>query len=320
MMIKSVELKNFQSHKKTKLTFDPGFNIIVGQSDHGKSAILRAIEWVRVNKPKGAGIIKNGEDDVSAKLSLLLGSTSHIICRTRTTKETGSYSVDDDSYSFMGSNIPPEVDRILQLEDINIQLQLDGHYLILDSAGQAARHLNSITKLDALSNGLAELKKRKSHLSSDRNLILEKVEKCEAFNALKIKQRYFRLERLYNIIVKESALQNKISSLHSSIIDNLDKIDENKEKAIPLKRVSSIDSDLDSIKEKINKLEEINKEIVEVKDIVGQIMDKLHSITSVNFKLQQINRNIIKVKKQLTNCPYCNSRLSPETKRILLNE
>ena len=56
-MIKSVELKNFQSHNQSRLEFCDGVNIIVGASDSGKSAILRGLFWVLYNNPNGTGRI-----------------------------------------------------------------------------------------------------------------------------------------------------------------------------------------------------------------------------------------------------------------------
>ena len=53
-MLKELQLVNFQSHKNTNLVFDPGFNCIVGPSDNGKSVIIRAINWIRTNRPKGS--------------------------------------------------------------------------------------------------------------------------------------------------------------------------------------------------------------------------------------------------------------------------
>ncbi len=59
-MIKSAKLINFQSHIDSLLEFHSGVNSITGQSDSGKSSILRAINWVIHNKPSGdAFIIQN---------------------------------------------------------------------------------------------------------------------------------------------------------------------------------------------------------------------------------------------------------------------
>ena len=43
--ITSVTLKNFQAHKDTTVQFDRGLNIIVGESNNGKTSILRGILW-----------------------------------------------------------------------------------------------------------------------------------------------------------------------------------------------------------------------------------------------------------------------------------
>ena len=52
-MIKSIQIKNIQSHKDTSLEFSPGINAIVGSSNNGKSAVLRALYWARYNRPLG---------------------------------------------------------------------------------------------------------------------------------------------------------------------------------------------------------------------------------------------------------------------------
>jgi AAA15 family ATPase/GTPase len=52
-MIKSLEIKNVLSHKDAKLEFCPGVNVIVGPSDHGKSALFHAFNWGAFNRPTG---------------------------------------------------------------------------------------------------------------------------------------------------------------------------------------------------------------------------------------------------------------------------
>ena len=52
-MIKKLNILNFQSHKDTSLSFAPGVNVIVGASDSGKSAIIRALRWLIWNRPVG---------------------------------------------------------------------------------------------------------------------------------------------------------------------------------------------------------------------------------------------------------------------------
>ncbi len=41
-----IKLENFQDHKDSTISLTNGINLIVGSSDAGKSAILRAVNFV----------------------------------------------------------------------------------------------------------------------------------------------------------------------------------------------------------------------------------------------------------------------------------
>lgn len=61
--ITKVHLENFQDHKDTEISLEPGINLITGSSDSGKSAILRAINFVFHNLPRGKSFIRYGSDE-----------------------------------------------------------------------------------------------------------------------------------------------------------------------------------------------------------------------------------------------------------------
>ena len=81
--IVEVGLKNFQSHKDTVVNFESGFNVVVGPSDSGKTAIKRGIESVLYNKYVGAEYIRGGEKSFSNYIlfneGLYLSSVAGII-------------------------------------------------------------------------------------------------------------------------------------------------------------------------------------------------------------------------------------------------
>lgn len=56
----NIDLKNFQSIAEADLEFTPGINLIVGQSNSGKTAILRAVNAVIDNPTRGKYYIKKG--------------------------------------------------------------------------------------------------------------------------------------------------------------------------------------------------------------------------------------------------------------------
>ena len=77
-MLKSISIKNYQSHKETDLTFNEGVNVITGTSDSGKTAILRSLSWLINNRPSGDAF-KNWDvplkEPVSTSLELEDGSS-----------------------------------------------------------------------------------------------------------------------------------------------------------------------------------------------------------------------------------------------------
>jgi exonuclease SbcC len=52
-MIKSAKIRNFESWKEADIEFHPGINVIIGESDEGKSGLIRALRLNTENKPRG---------------------------------------------------------------------------------------------------------------------------------------------------------------------------------------------------------------------------------------------------------------------------
>lgn len=43
--ITNLLIENFQSHSRSEFDFGKGLTVIIGPSDNGKSAVLRAMRW-----------------------------------------------------------------------------------------------------------------------------------------------------------------------------------------------------------------------------------------------------------------------------------
>ena len=147
-MITGIQLHNFQSHRDSVLRFVGGINVIQGQSDSGKTAILRALEWVRLNRPRGTSMIHNGQKESSVTILLTAGQ----IDKYRSSTKNG-YRVEIDGaseqFDVVGSDVPVEVTRALQIDDLNVQRQLDPHFLLFDSPGAIAGRVFQSCNLDA---------------------------------------------------------------------------------------------------------------------------------------------------------------------------
>ena len=145
-MIKSIQLSNFQSHKDSQLEFSDGVNVIVGRSDSGKTAKLRALNWIVSNRPSGDAFRSSWGGDTIVSIDLEDGQ---IIARKKSSKDN-FYRLNGHTFKAFGQDVPEEIRKILNLESINTQFQLDAPFLLSESSAEVARYLNRITKLDVI--------------------------------------------------------------------------------------------------------------------------------------------------------------------------
>lgn len=65
MIIESIEMENFKSHSNTRLEFNTGISIIIGENGAGKSSILEAVSFALFKQYSGRKIeelVKKGKE------------------------------------------------------------------------------------------------------------------------------------------------------------------------------------------------------------------------------------------------------------------
>jgi exonuclease SbcC len=155
-MFNFIEVKNFQSHKNSLLNFHPGVNAIVGTSDSGKSAIIRAVRWLWQNRPLGDSFRSHWiteKDPTSVRLQVEGENTNQpIITRHKRTTVYNIYRIDDAPVmEGFGTSVPEEIVGILNMDSLNLQGQHDNPaFLLSESPGEVARVLNRTVRLDVL--------------------------------------------------------------------------------------------------------------------------------------------------------------------------
>lgn len=160
-MINSLILNNFQSHKHSGLEFDPGLNVIIGPSDSGKTAIIRAMRWVVWNRPLGNAMCSNWGGETSIEIN------ANNISVIRKEGKEKSYLLNDLEFKAFGTSVPDEIVNALNLSEINLQSQLDAPFLLSQSAGEVAQHFNRIANLDKIDTGLQNIQSWIKKISKD---------------------------------------------------------------------------------------------------------------------------------------------------------
>lgn len=166
-MIQSLQLSNFQSHASTTLAIHPGINAIVGQSDCGKTSLLRALRWLRDNRPSGDEFMShwcwNGDKLIGRGEVTLVLDDGSTVTRARDAKFNG-YLVGDQKLAAVRMDVPVQVSEILNMSEVNDQGQLDPPFLLTDSPAEVARFFNRVLKLEEVDQvlSMAETRRRKA--------------------------------------------------------------------------------------------------------------------------------------------------------------
>ena len=157
-MIETVIIENFQSLKKAHLLFGT-FNCIIGPSDSGKSAFIRALRAC-ITARRGFDFVTFGCDRVTVKVGF--SDRSAIIWRR--TKTTGRYQIHRDGriqeFTKYGHSCPQEVADVAKLGSFvideqvsfnpNFSAQFDPLFLISERGSTIAKILSTVTNANNL--------------------------------------------------------------------------------------------------------------------------------------------------------------------------
>lgn len=247
-MIKSITLQNFQSHKNTTIDFCGGVNAIVGLSDSGKTAILRAINWVATNKPTGDAFQSNWGGETIVRLTL---GNEIVITRGRCSS-SNYYMIDDVEFKAFGLGVPLEVQQVLNFGDINIEKQMDVPFLLGSSPGEVAQVLNRIVDLDNIDASISSIRKEK--MKTDGELRTEKSRYASTCEELK---QYAYLKTMEQDVDEAEELNhnieqtvNKIKQIRKLFV----KLYEQQKRINKTKRIVNTESYIISIQQEYDKL------------------------------------------------------------------
>lgn len=287
-MIKSIEIKNFQSHSNSFLEFHPGVNIIVGSTDSGKTAILRALRFVVWNRPSGNDFRSHWAEQTSVKIDV-----GDVITRLKKDKKN-LYYLNDREYTAFGADVPEEIQNSLNIGDINLQKQLDQPFLLTASPGEVAHHFNKVANLDLI--GEAErkisswLRKERGNLNSCKDQLKRHREDLAQYKDLhKMEVALEVLEDLQETIETEWKRKQKLESLISDIQQVEKNIDE---KSQLLEIEPLVLSTIQKMEEK-EKILKTHEQLTDIIITIERIDEKLEKVKSFLAMEKTVTRLIL---------------------------
>ena len=228
-----MKICNFQSHRSTVLEFSRGINVICGRSTSGKTAIIRAIQWLITNRPLGLRFFSNFAKETESTQVSLVTEEGNTIKLTKS--GSGSeYFMDGPPYdrelwSGIGASIPDLVTKALNIDETNVQNQLDEHFLITSSPGEVARVLNQITKIEKVDGWISSLTSDINSKNRDTVLlngqILELKKSLDQYESLdQFKKKIEEAQSIYDRISDIDELSDIVEDILLEIRESSDKL------------------------------------------------------------------------------------------------
>lgn len=189
MMISKITINNFRTHGHTELNLSNGINVVVGLPDSGKTNIIRSLIWVLTNRPSGFRFHNDmsKESETSVKIDFQDRQWIEFL----KSKKSAKYltSSDNGALVSIGQDVPNSVSDIANMSDLNIQKQLDKHFLICSSPSEVAKTFNRITRLEKIDKCVSlltsDINTQNKNIKSCKDAIAETQEKLDAIGDVK---------------------------------------------------------------------------------------------------------------------------------------
>lgn len=259
-----VNLENFQSISKADLEFVQGINIIVGQSNSGKSAILRAIKGAVLNPNGSQRYIKNGEKQFKVNVEY----EGNDISWTREGNKSPKYIINGEEYLKVGSSnlqdVCPKSGFVLDERGnlMNIESELELPFPFDKSNSELfklfEKNIFCVSDSSSVTKFIKADEEEANRLKDNSTYELDRIkQKLEAINEL---EQEIDLNKLINGRNTLSNLMNKSNEIKLDIQNLSGIIEAGKvlKKAVPTIEVNTnLQHDYYKLQEDVCKLNEI---------------------------------------------------------------
>ena len=309
--LSEIELYNIQKHKHIKLSLD-GINILVGETESGKTSILRGLLWNMKNNTSGSSIVTN---DGSTYCSCTIKLDGHSVVRKWSTTEN-SYTIDGKVLTSIRTSVPSEIKELYNIDEVNIQCRRDlpfmlyykdtecasqfGQMLNIEEIDRATSAINSRVRecANACSTASSNITKLETELNSlsfidDAEIEIEKISSLR--NELSsLHTTYAELDSLYNTIKTETCT---IHSIYSCLEDSI----------LACRRIETMYSMVESTKKALNSCTELHDEHVKLDNMLSKQRVSLSGAQDMLSSIEDISSLVNAHKAMLkSRIPLCN--------------
>lgn len=283
--LERVAIKNFLCYKEEhSFSFTPGVNAIVGPNGKGKSSILAAISWVVFGRPSGDTVVNwDGEKDTYVSLYFEDGLWVQR-CRIKD-KNFYFWSFKNEpthELTAIGNSVPEEIEKLLQLQDINFQGQANNLFPMQMTPSELGITINRYCQLGDMHE---TVKRLSTEITGDQNkytnnqiresFLQDQIEDTEW--AVLLEGKLLSASSSYSQIAFQSQNCIKVSSL-------LSQIRETKKKLVVFeKRKTVLQERIEEARERRDKMKGIGDSC----KTVNRMLDQIFILSALTQKLKR---------------------------------
>lgn len=279
-MIKRIEIKNFENHEHSILDFCDGFNLICGESNSGKSSILRAISAVAYNN-FDVNTVRLGHKFWEVSITTEKGTVT--ARRGKTTNEWDVTPLNEPTlfYKSIGKEILETASKILSMNvielgdvsmKINIMDQLESHFMLSSvnndkiSPSTRAQIVDEISGLAGIETIIKEVSSDHLKHKKENNVLNELNEelKEKLHDQVLLDKEENNLKEAKILLEKNENLLKQINSLkiyNNKIIiinDKLKKLEEEYDKHPDDETIKKLSNNIKNTNKNLNDLVSLN--------------------------------------------------------------
>lgn len=160
-------VENFQIHQKSKTVEIPEgeTTYLEGDSDIGKSALMRAMRWLCENKPDGGSFVTFKQPRGTTSV-VTFEADGHTVTRERG-KSKNLYKLDDETFEAFGRSVPEPIAKFLNLSPYAFQCQGEVPFLIGASPTEAAKILSDACGLGVIDTAVQFVRQKKTVVEAE---------------------------------------------------------------------------------------------------------------------------------------------------------
>nr|WP_319373290.1 AAA family ATPase [uncultured Methanobacterium sp.] len=292
MIIESLHISNFKSHRDTRIEFDTGISIIVGGNGAGKSSILEAVSFALFKQHTSKRIeqlITIGQKRMSVEIQFTANGRTYRVLRERTKTSSKAIMKIKEGGRFQSlvsgdKQVTLEVQNLLEMDGdlfLNAVYVRQGEIadLIDKTSSEKKQMIGRLLGIDSLEKAWKNLKVILDKYSERKIRLEGKIESFEdfetEFTAKKDKKRALALK------IKDINLKREENIIESNLLQE--------KKEILDKRSMEFENTNTLLKSKKDFQDQLEKSLKDLEGQLNEISLKEEEITRIEPRLKKLN-------------------------------